>query len=104
MKTLLALTLGLLCSTSVFAIETLDIALEAKSLKLEFYETTQRGIIRLKGCSRCEKDFYDFEKKPSIIKNGQSISFEAFQNDFWNAQYPTIFLDKTNQLVIKVIY
>lgn len=104
MKTLLALTLGLLCSASVFAIETLDIALEADSLKLEYYETTQRGIIRLKGCTYCDQDIYEFKSKPAIEKNGKEITFDFFLKDFWNARSPTIFLDKKTKHVIRVIY
>lgn len=104
MKTLTAFAMSFLLSTSVFSMESAEIALEANSLKLEYYETTQRGIIRLQGCSHCEKEFYDFDGQPIILKSNKAISFEAFQQDFWNAKYPTIIIDKTYHKVIKVIY
>lgn len=104
MKILIALVISIVGINPSIAIETLDIALEATSLKLEYYESTQRGIVRLQGCSVCDKDFYDFDSIPNINKNGNTVSFEYFQKDFWNAKYPTVFLDKTTQQIIRIQY
>ena len=106
MKYIYLLLLNLFFSQNMFAntMSSPETALEADSLKLEYYETSQRGIIRLKGCSLCEKDIYEFSEVPNILKNGKAISFDVFQKDFWNAKHPTIFIDKNTQQVIKIIY
>ncbi len=87
-----------------YAVKTLDIAVEATSIKLEYIESSNRGIIYPKNCEQCAKSYYEFTQIPKIIKNGKSISFDYFLKDYWNAKYTTLLLDKKSLSVLKVVY
>jgi hypothetical protein len=103
MKTLLAILFPLLSSFS-FAVETLDLALETNGIKVEYIESSKRGIITVIDCEPCQEKQYFFEALPVIRKQGATITFEAFMNDYWNARSATLFLDPTSKRVIRVTY
>ena len=103
MKLLLMLVV-LTISQHIFAVETLDVALETNGIKVEYIESSKRGIISVVDCSQCSKSQYDFQTPPEIIKKGKAITFEDFMLDYWNAKNATIFLDLRSSQVIKVIY
>ena len=54
MKLLLMLVV-LTISQHIFAVETLDVALETNGIKVEYIESSKRGIISVVDCSQCSK-------------------------------------------------
>lgn len=104
MKTIITLLALTLCSLSVAKIKTLDIAVEMASLKAEYFETSNRGIISVYGCNQCKKKSYEFTEKPKITKNGKPVSLDFFLKDYRNAKFPTLLLNKTDSSVLKIIY
>jgi len=85
-------------------VKTNDIAVEATSIKVEYIESSSRGIIYPKDCEQCDQDYYEFSKLPIIIKAGNEISFSSFMADYWNAKFPALLLDKDTKTVLKVVY
>ncbi len=81
-----------------------DTALETGSIKVEFFETSGKGVIHVLDCDQCLKQFYTFSDQPRIKRKGSYIPFEVFMKDYWNAKNPTIFLDKQSRSVLKVSY
>ncbi len=104
MKFITCLCAYLCFSSSVFAAEALDIALEPQSIKVEYMPSSNRGIIYVKGCEQCDKPYYSFKQQPEIIKQNKVISFENFMTDYWNAKFPTLFLDMQTHAVMRVTY
>lgn len=104
MKPIIYLAIYFLLSSNLHAANEPDTAMETSGIKVEFLETSQKGIIYVYGCDQCTKKYYTFTDKPRIKRKGQYISFEEFMNDYWNAKYPTLFLDKRTQSVLKVLY
>lgn len=95
----ISLLLSLNTQAQAEAVEHSDSALETNGIKVEYFESSKKGIIRPSGCSQCLLEFYNFKKDIKIIKNGKSIQLPEFMNDYWNAKYPTIFIDlKTNEV------
>jgi len=94
------------CGTSniLADVPALDSAMEAGSIKVEFNSISKKGIVHVLRCELCTKAIYSFNQTPKIIKQGKSISFDAFMKDYWNAKYPTLILDKEDLTVLKVIY
>jgi hypothetical protein len=103
MKYLITLLLVLFFQ-NCFAVQTLDIAVEATSIKVEYIASSNRGIIYPHNCEQCDQDYYDFSQSPTIIKSGKKISFNSFMKDYWNAKFPTLLLDKKTKSVLKVVY
>jgi hypothetical protein len=85
-------------------ITSLEIALETEKLKAEYYETSGRGKLTLIGCKRCEETVYEFEEAPLIFKKHQPITIEAFMQDYWNADYPTVFINLDKTKVLRISY
>ena len=81
-----------------------SIALEGKSLKLDYIETSGKGYIRLYGCDRCSTTQFTFTSIPKVRKQGNEVPFTFLQKDYWNATYPTIFLDPKSNAVVLVNY
>lgn len=81
-----------------------DSALETNGVKVEYYETSKRGIIRPIGCSLCILKIYHFTSDIKIKKDNQPITLEAFMSDYWNAKYPTLFIDLKTNKVLRVSY
>ncbi|MEH6344913.1 MAG: hypothetical protein V7785_07505 [Bermanella sp.] len=104
MKLIVFLFTSLCFATSVYSATALDIALEPQSIKVEYMSSSDSGIIYVKGCDQCSNAFYTFKQKPKIIKQGKEISFEIFMTEYWNAKFPTLFLDIKSQAVIRVVY
>ncbi len=104
MKLIIFLFTSLCFSTSAYSATALDIALEPQSIKVEYMDSSNSGIIYVKGCEQCGKDFYNFKQKPKIIKQGKEISFDNFMEDYWNAKFPTLFLNIKSKTVMRVAY
>ena len=81
-----------------------DTAVETGGIKVEFNSISNKGTIHVFRCELCTKTNYLFNHKPKIIKQGSIITFNAFMEDYWNAKYPTLILDKENLTVLKVVY
>ncbi len=100
-----------LCFFYVFTIsqvtlgaQALDVAREMDSIKVEYYQTSNKGLVRVKGCNQCSKEVYTFTQKPLITRSGQTIPFEEFMQEYWKAEYPTILLDIKTRSVISIHY
>ncbi len=104
MKLIICLFICFYFSASASAATALDIALEPQSIKVEYMDSSNSGIIYVKDCEQCTKPFYSFKQKPKIIKQGKEISFETFMTDYWNARFPTLFLNIKSQAVMRVVY
>ena len=104
MKFISYLFICFLFSSNLYADNTPDTALETGSIKVEFFETSQEGIIYVYDCDQCTKKIYTFSDQPRIKRKGKYISFEEFMKDYWNAEHPTLFLDERTQSVRKVLY
>ncbi len=81
-----------------------DTAVETGSIKVEYFETTKKGIIYVYDCDQCTKKFYSFSDEPRIKRQGKYIPFDEFMTDYWNAESPTLFLDPQSRSVLKVLY
>ncbi len=103
MKYLLSLILVALPSFSHSA-QAMDTALETGGIRVEYIASSSRGIIRVFRCNQCTQSYYTFSTPPTVIKRGRPISFKAFLNDYWNAKFPTLILDKKTQNITKVVY
>lgn len=103
MKKLLVITLSLV-SFSSFGAQALSKALELESMQVEFYDASQTGQIRVKGCEQCDKALYKFDKNISVIKNNKPATIQDLLSDQWDAQYPTLFVDFKSLQVIEVAY
>ena len=103
MKYLIILA-SLLFFNHCYAVKTLDIALEATSIKVEYIASSNRGLIYPKNCQQCSQAYYEFSQTPIIIKAGKKIPFAIFLKDYWNAKFPTLLVDKKTKTVLKVVY
>ncbi len=105
MKTIQLLILSfLIINISQAEMISLEIARETQGIKVEYIESTDRGIVRVKNCELCTKDFYTFHNKPVIKRIGELITFETFLTDYWNAKFPTLFLDPKTLAVVRIEY
>lgn len=82
-----------------------DIALEVESVKVEYYSSSDRGLVYVYGCSQCKSTkYYKFEQKPIIKKQGKIIPFEVFLKEYRDAKEPTVFLNKQTHSVLRINY
>lgn len=95
---------SLLMSDCYSASTALNIAVEAKSIRVEYIESSKRGVIYVYSCNQCKQRQYYFDKAPTILRSGKSISFRTFLKDYWNAKIPTLVLDPYSKTVLKVVY
>jgi len=82
----------------------LELAVETNGIRVEYIESSNRGLIYVKNCSHCKQKNYTFSKKPIIKKYGRIISFDEFLTDYWKAEYPTLFLDPESLSVLRINY
>jgi len=104
MKFLLCVFCILGISQTSFGAQYLELAVETNGIRVEYIESSNRGLVHIKNCSQCEKKYYSFSKKPTINKYGKIISFDEFLTDYWNAEYPTLFLDPESLSVLRITY
>lgn len=105
MRSLIYTTLSFLIATSSFAkMVSLEDALETQGLKVEYIASSERGLIYVQKCEQCSKKMYAFNKKPIIIRQGIEIPFDIFLSDYWNAKFPTLFLDPKTKQVLRIKY
>lgn len=95
---------GLFFFQNAYAVKTLDIALEANSIRVEYIASSKRGLIYPKNCEQCDQSYYEFSQDPIILKAGKKISFTRFLTDYRNAKFPTLLVDKKTKTVLKVVY
>ena len=81
-----------------------DKAVETNGIRVEFNSISISGIIYVYQCEQCNKSNYTFTKLPQVIRRGTTIAFDIFMNDFRNAKYPTLILDKETLTVLKIVY
>ncbi len=82
----------------------LERALETNGIRVEYIESSNRGLVHVKNCNQCKQKTYTFAKKPIIKKYGRIISFDEFLTDYWNAEDPTLFLDPESLSVLRINY
>ena len=104
MKFLLCVFSILAFSQTSFGAQYLELAVETNGIRVEYIESSNRGLVHIKDCSQCEKKYYTFTKKPIIKKQGKIISFDEFLTDYWNAKFPTLFLDPKSLSVLRINY
>lgn len=104
MKILLCLIGALSLTLNSYAAKYLEIAVETNGIKVEFFESSNRGLIHVKDCSQCKQKYYTFTNKPIIKRFGRIVSFETFLTDYWNAEDPTLFLDPDSLSVLRINY
>lgn len=100
---LVTLLLSLL-STHSLAVTATNVALEAKTIRVEYIQSSNRGIIYVHGCRQCKQRQYSFSGQPEIKRKGKQLPFSTFLKDYWNAKYPTLIVHPTNQAVQRVVY
>ncbi len=81
-----------------------DKARETNGIRVEFNSISISGIVYVYQCEQCSKSNYTFTKLPLVIRKGRTIAFDIFMNDFRNAKYPTLILDKEDLTVLKIVY
>ncbi len=104
MKFLLCLFCILGISQTSFSAQYLELAVETNGIRVEYIESSNRGLVHVKNCSQCTQKYYTFSKKPIINRFGRIITFDEFLADYWNAEYPTLFLDPKSMSVLRINY
>lgn len=104
MKLIHFLIFCILYSSNLYAESTVDTALETSGIRVEYFESSRKGVVYVKGCEQCSQKFYKFSDEPRVKRKGKYISFEEFMTDYRNAEHPTIFLDKRTRSVRKILY
>lgn len=94
---------SLLFCHQAYSLKSLEKALELKSIKVEYYKTSGRGLVYVYSCYKCKK-YYSFTSKPIIKRRGKTITFEEFLQDSINVKYPTVFLDIEDETVRRINY
>lgn len=104
-RTLLTLFFTYLFSTTAFSdVDIKEIGYEASGIKVEYYESSNSGIVIPIDCPNCDAKQYTFSGKPTIKKSGGYIRFSDFMNEYWNVEYPTIFLNLESKKVTRIVY
>ncbi len=104
MKLLLCVFCILSISQTSFGAQYLELAVETNGIRVEYIESSNRGLVHVKDCSQCTKKYYTFSEKPIINRLGRIISFDDFLTDYWNAEDPTLFLDPESLSVLRINY
>lgn len=104
MKRIIIFTALLTTSIVIHAAKALDIALEIPSIQVEFYDASQTGQIRVNNCNQCAQSLYTFDKNVKIFKSDKPVSIKKLLEDQWSTEYPTIFLNPSDNRVIQIVY
>jgi hypothetical protein len=91
-------------SSLTYAVTDLEVPLEMNSFKIEYSEISKNGIIRVKGCSRCTQEIYEFTDSVVIQRAGKIASIKQLLNEYWEVKYPTIFLKVNENQVVRISY
>lgn len=102
----LLIFLVFLMSTQISFSKTIAIthALEVNSIKVEYMETSNKGLVYVYGCKQCADKYYKFDSTVKITKDGQEILLEELMSDYWNANTPTLFLNSKNNVIEAISY
>ncbi|GAA6135882.1 hypothetical protein NBRC116188_26720 [Oceaniserpentilla sp. 4NH20-0058] len=106
MKILLS-TLLLCLFTSILHAETLKhktSALETNGIKVEFFSSSNYGVITPIGCSYCLQKTYKFYSDININKKGKTTTLQSLLAEYSRAKYPTIFINLDSNVVYKLNY
>jgi hypothetical protein len=100
------ITLSILLAYSLpsLAATALDIALEMKAFQVEYYDTSNTGQVRVKGCSQCAEKLYKFNASVRVTNKGKAVSIKQLLEDQWSAKHATIFLNPSNNTIIHIAY
>lgn len=93
--------------TPYFALATitdLELPLEMNSFQIEFRDISKAGTIRVEGCKKCIKEIYEFDDSVIVQRSGKVITIKELLNEYWKAQYPTIFLEINSDTVVRISY
>jgi len=102
MKLLLCFIIILGIAPLTHSAQSTPTVLEVVKIKVEYYDTSNRGIVRVINCTRCSKKIYKFNTPPVIKKNGKVISIENFISEHQKAITATLFLDNTTLSVERI--
>ena len=80
------------------------IGYEVASLKVEYFESLNSGIITPIGCTQCPKKTYRFDSNIKIFDGKTPVSLADFMANYWNINVPFIAVDQTTQKVIEIGY
>jgi len=103
MKSLLFIALTLITSSS-FAAKVLDHPYEMESFKIEYINSSKRGVITAIGCTYCDKTTYEFKGDIEVINKGKKVPLNKLLKEYSNANYPTIFIDPKSGYAIRIVY
>ncbi|WP_396587320.1 hypothetical protein [Bermanella sp. R86510] len=74
-------------------------ALEVKSIVVEYRENSKRGTVRIPNCSGCNHKVYNFDDSIIVRKNRQPSTIKQLANEYWDANFFTVFVkSNTNQI------
>jgi len=104
MKFFIGLILFSVLSATSHGVTALDTAIEVGSIKVEYYDTSNTGVIHVYQCDSCTQSIYKFSTPPKVIRSGKVIDFKVFMNDYWNAKFPTLLLDNESLSILQVVY
>lgn len=89
---------------SVYSLASREIPIEPKSIKVEYYETSNRGVIYVYECEHCIKKQYEYKGKIPIVKRGVKISFDQFMKEYNSIEYPALMISPQSGLIVRVTY
>lgn len=80
----------------------IEIAHEASSIRVEYYDTSKSGKVFVKGCTHCNQSIYDFKTPPTFNVDGQNISLTEFLKSPIKNRLGTIVIDQTTNTILRV--
>jgi hypothetical protein len=86
------------------AAQALDIALEMEAFQVEYYDASNTGQVRVKGCSQCSKTLYKFDANVIVTNKGKATSIDQLLEDQWSVKHATIFLNPSNNIIVHIAY
>lgn len=81
---------------------TIEAAHEARSITVEYYETSKTGKVFTRGCSHCNQSIYDFNVPPIISIDGKNISLKNFIKSPVRNRLGTIIIDQLTNTVLRI--
>ena len=104
MKILLSFILFALLPLPSVAVTALDLALETGGIKVKYSDLSKKGVVYAYKCGQCTQKFYEFSGPIKVTKQNKNMPFSEFMEDYWNAKYPTVFLDPDTLNVLHISY
>ncbi|EAT11136.1 hypothetical protein HF888_04130 [Bermanella marisrubri] len=79
-------------------------SMEIKSIVVEYYESTNSGIIRIPDCKRCDFDFYEFDNTLEVKKDRKKGSIKDLSKEYWKVNFYTVFIKPNSNKVLRIYY